>query len=285
MEEQPFNDLFFVRGGCPIHYWLVGDKDSPLITFIHGAGVDHSMFAPQTAVIAPSFQSLLWDMRGQGKSQPSVTPFSVHSAAEDLLALLDNLGYSQTVLVGVSLGGTIAQEVALCFPERVKALVIVGAPCNTLPLTPLTQLLLQVFMCLVRRAPIGVIRRSLAFFASKRKDARRYVYEAFVQIREQDHRQIWEAFYDIFRPVPALKSINVTHKILLIRGQYDIFWNRWLLDFWAKHRPGILYAVLPKAGHLANWDEASIFNELLVNFLNNVLLGGIASQLKSPSPT
>jgi 3-oxoadipate enol-lactonase len=262
--------LLFVRGGCPIHYWLVGKPDRPLITFIHGAGLDHRVFAPQLAVLAPFFRCLLLDLPGQGQSQPAVTPFSVPGAAQDLVALLDHLGIAQTILVGVSLGGTIAQEVALCFPERVKALVVVGIPCSTLSMTSLARLLLHLFMQLFRLTPIGILRWFFAFCSSASKDGRRYVYEAFLRTREQDHRDIWEAFYQSYRQAGARESSQAAHRLLVIRGQHEIFWSRWLLDGWAKARPGILYAVIPDAGHLVNWDQARSFNDILVNFLTSI---------------
>lgn len=267
MKDCILEHYIFERYGCPIHYWLGGDEQRPLVTFIHGAGADHHIFDPQIAAVAAFFRILLWDMRGQGRSQPARTAFSISDCVEDLVALLDHLEYNQTSLVGISFGGTIAQEVVLCFPERVASLVIVGTACNTLPLTPLTRLMLQIFMLFIRFAPIKVLRLALSFFASLNQHVRSYVYQAFLQVSGQNHRQIWETFNEIFSRSPTPFNYHITHPLLLLRGQYDNLWNQKLMAIWAKYEPDHRYIVIPDAGHLANWDEASEFNRILVDFL------------------
>lgn len=266
MKDSSLEHYILERDGCSIHYWLVGDKQRPLVTFIHGAGADHHIFDPQIVAVASFFRILLWDMRGQGRSQPARTAFAISDCVEDLVALLDHLGYARTSLVGISFGGTIAQEVVLRFPERVTSLVIVGTACNTLPLTPLTRLMLQVFMLFIRYAPIKIIRLVLGFFASLNQHVRSYVYQAFLQVSEQNHRQIWETFNEIFSRLP-MSNYHIFHPLLLLRGQYDNVWNQKLMASWAKHEPDHRYIVIPDAGHLVNWDEAAEFNRILVDFL------------------
>jgi len=267
MKEDTAEHFVFERDGCPIHCWLIGDTQRPLVTFIHGAGADHHIFDPQIAAVATFFCVLLWDLRGQGKSQPAPTAFSISDCVEDLTTILNYLGHAQTSIVGVSLGGTIAQEVVLRFPERVTSLVVIGTVCNTVGLTPLTHLMLRIFMLFVDHAPIKAIRLVHSFFASVKRHVRSYVYQAFLQVSEESYRQIWQAFNELFYRTTIPSDYRITHPLLLLRGQYDNIWNQQLMASWARREPDCRYIVLPKAGHLVNWDEACQFNRILIDFL------------------
>jgi 3-oxoadipate enol-lactonase len=267
MKDNSLKPSPLKRDGCPIHYWLKGHEKRPLVTLIHGAASDHHIFDPQIASVAQYFHVLLWDMRGHGQSQPLSTPFSIHGAAEDLIALLDHLGYAKTALVGISLGGTIAQEVVSRFPERVTVIVIAGIPCNTIMPTPMTHFMLWAFMQIIRNAPIETIRRFLRHFAAVKEEGRAYVYQAFSQVSEHNLRQIMEAFNDVFQHPSVISNYRITHPLLLIHGQNDNYGNLWLMPVWAKRDSHCRYVVIPKAGHLANWDEAHYFNRVLIDFL------------------
>lgn len=258
------------REGCSVHYWLIGPENAPLVLLIHGAGTDHHMFDPQLAVLARSFRLLLCDLRGHGMSQPSNLPFTVDRATADMVGLLDHLGCTQCVVVGVSLGGTIAQQIALGFPERVAGLVVLGAPCNTLPPGPFARLMLWTFMLFVHYAPTAILHGFLAHFAAVSKNAQRYVCHAFSQVEEADLRQIMEAFNDFWhQPLPHARAYR-RPPTLLMQGERD--WNRHLMPRWARSEPECQYVVLWHAGHLANWDESPLFNAVLEGFLHRVQL-------------
>ncbi|NDJ61253.1 MAG: hypothetical protein GYB67_09020, partial [Chloroflexi bacterium] len=51
------------RDGTAIHYWLAGPETAPLVTFTHGALMDHRMFLPQVAALVPEYRVLVWDVR------------------------------------------------------------------------------------------------------------------------------------------------------------------------------------------------------------------------------
>ena len=90
------------------------------------------MFEEQVpVVVAEGYRVPLWDVRGHGLSKPIGTDVSIPVVAEDLLAILDRLGYQEAVLVGQSLGGLVAQELAFRRPGRVIAMVLVGSSCLT----------------------------------------------------------------------------------------------------------------------------------------------------------
>ena len=103
------------------HYEVSGEGE-PLV-LIHEGIADSRMWDPQVAAFAGRHRVVRYDLRGFGRSR--LEPGKV-SFRGDLLALLDHLAIDRAALVGASLGGGIALEVALTAPERVRALVLVG---------------------------------------------------------------------------------------------------------------------------------------------------------------
>jgi len=96
----------------------------PAVVLSHGYLMDHTMFDPQVAALAPEFRVITWDERGFGGTRPD-GPFSYWDSARDVLGLLDHLGLPQAVLGGMSQGGFLSLRAALLAPERVRALVLI----------------------------------------------------------------------------------------------------------------------------------------------------------------
>jgi len=105
-----------------LHYELEGHGEPVL--FIQGCGVTGSGWQPQVDELSESFQCLSFDNRGIGRSTTSATHLTVEQMAADALALLDAAGWQSAHVVGHSLGGVIAQQLALDAPERIKSLAL-----------------------------------------------------------------------------------------------------------------------------------------------------------------
>jgi pimeloyl-ACP methyl ester carboxylesterase len=76
--------------------------------------------------LAERFQTIAYDYRGVGRSTWAPGPYNTDLLAEDAVALLDALGVERAHLFGMSMGGRVAQVMALRWPERVQSLVLVG---------------------------------------------------------------------------------------------------------------------------------------------------------------
>jgi 3-oxoadipate enol-lactonase len=92
------------------------------IVLLHGGGLDHRMWAAQINAF-PGRRVLVPDARGHGWSR---SPDTSHRLCDDVVALLDALGFSEAVLVGLSMGGGTAVDVALEYPDRVTGLLVSG---------------------------------------------------------------------------------------------------------------------------------------------------------------
>ncbi len=109
-----------------LHYERAG-SGSPLL-LIHGLGSSGEDWAFQRNEFARGHTLILPDLRGSGRSAKPLGPYSITQFAADLWGLLDALGIAATDVVGFSLGGAVAIEMALMRPQCVRRLVL----CNTL---------------------------------------------------------------------------------------------------------------------------------------------------------
>ena len=99
----------------------VAGTGSPIV-FIQGIGVAGSGWAPQVEAFKRNFQCLTFDNRGLGRSVPCTGTITIESMSADVIALMDHLGWGSAHVVGHSMGGVIAQQVALDAPQRVRSL-------------------------------------------------------------------------------------------------------------------------------------------------------------------
>jgi aminoacrylate hydrolase len=111
---------FSKRADVSVYYELAGQ--GPPVLFIQGVGVTGEGWRPQVSGLAGDFQTLIFDNRGIGKSIPCPGPIRIEAMAEDARALLDAVGWPSAHVVGHSMGGVIAQQLALDCPERVRSL-------------------------------------------------------------------------------------------------------------------------------------------------------------------
>ncbi|MGH8012994.1 MAG: alpha/beta fold hydrolase [Candidatus Binataceae bacterium] len=108
--------------GVELAYELRGGG-TPLV-MIHGAQGDQSMFDGMAVSFANQFHVLTFDQRGSGLSDKPDMDYSIGLLADDTAAVMDHVGFSDAHIIGVSMGGTIAQELALRHQSKVRALVL-----------------------------------------------------------------------------------------------------------------------------------------------------------------
>jgi 3-oxoadipate enol-lactonase len=109
-----------------------GGEGSPVI-LIHALSTDHRMWSDMVARLASRHRVIAYDVRGHGAAKGAPKPYSVDIFASDLKNLLDALHISRAHIYGISMGGAIAQQFAISYPERVTSLALIATFSNALP--------------------------------------------------------------------------------------------------------------------------------------------------------
>jgi 3-oxoadipate enol-lactonase len=108
--------------GVNIDYDVCGQGE-PLV-LIQGLGGPRSGWIFQTRAFSKYYRVITFDNRGVGKSDKPSQPYTVRTMADDTRALLDHLGVDKAHVLGASLGGMVAQEMAISYPDRVMKLIL-----------------------------------------------------------------------------------------------------------------------------------------------------------------
>jgi pimeloyl-ACP methyl ester carboxylesterase len=116
------------RDGVALHFELTTGTAEPIV-FVHGWCCDHSYFAPQVEHFANAGHTVVAvDLRGHGASDAPVQDYSMAVFADDLAWLIEELPLARPVVVGHSMGGVVAFELAIGHPNVAGAIVMIDAP-------------------------------------------------------------------------------------------------------------------------------------------------------------
>ena len=256
------------RPGATIRYWSAGDIDAPLVVFLHGATLDHRAWRPQIDALQHRFRVVAPDLRGHGAS---TGPFSFAAAVNDVLALLERQACQRAVLVGLSLGGNIAQEVLRRRPDLVHALVAADTTSNTAARHPLAG---ASAAAMLRAQAVwagdGFARQAAQATAIDPR-VQQYVLEANANRSNQETIGILTALLDTaLRPD---ENYRLPVPALLVHGEFDPIGDiASTMRAWSRREPLAQYAVVPRAGHASNLDNPAAFTELLTTFLDELAL-------------
>lgn len=238
------------------------------VVFIHGAGVDHSIFDAQAPVLAQrDFRVITWDLRGHGQSTlADDAQFTGSDALADVGALLDECNVNRAVLVGHSLGGNLAQDFAHQNPELVSGVVVLDSTWNTGPLNRIERFSLRLAAPSLSLIPAGRLPGVLARASAVTTEAVERATTVFARMPKRRFIQVWKATVSFVAPDPQLRF---PVPLALVRGAQDRTGNiadampRWAAaDRVPEH-------VIPHAGHLVTWDAPEQTAHTLVHLLEN----------------
>jgi pimeloyl-ACP methyl ester carboxylesterase len=111
----------------PVRLAFDVEGEGPPLLLVHGLGYCRAGWGPAAALLRERFRVIRFDNRGVGDSDAPRGPYSVGAMTGDALAVLDAAGVARANVLGVSLGGLVAQTLAASEPERVDRLVLVGS--------------------------------------------------------------------------------------------------------------------------------------------------------------
>jgi pimeloyl-ACP methyl ester carboxylesterase len=260
--------------GAKIYYELAGEGQ-PFV-MIHAGVADSRQWNHEFAHFAQNYRILRYDQSGFGKSEPVEREFS-HMA--DLVALLDYLQIDEPVVVmGCSMGGTLAMDFTLTYPTRVKALIMVDSAPGGLELdVPIPE----IFNEIEAASNAGDFDRVAALETQA-------WFDGFGRTAEQVNPTMRQLVYDMNRlaldhqmknlgkrlpntTTPAAGRLaELTSPVLVIVGEHDEPYSLAAADYMVQNIPSAQKLLMKDAAHLPNLDHPLQFQQVVTGFLDNL---------------
>ncbi|TFG27150.1 alpha/beta fold hydrolase [Candidatus Thorarchaeota archaeon] len=107
-----------------LYYEVHGPSDAPPVIFIEGWGYSLWMWFRQIPVLKERYRCIVFDNRGVGRSSKPDYPYTMDMFAADTVGLMKSLDIETAHFLGISMGGFIAQQIAISYPEKVRSLIL-----------------------------------------------------------------------------------------------------------------------------------------------------------------
>lgn len=252
-----------------LHYTLHNPDKSETVLLLHGLGSASGDWQLQLPVLTPKYRVLTPDARGHGCSPKPRGRYAIEAMAADVAALLDDLQIPDAHAVGLSMGGAMAQQLAITNPERVKSLTLINTFARVRPagwsgLFRFFRRLYALRFGSLRDLGEPVIARM--FPKPEQAGLRRLGLERFL-VNNTD-KEVYKAVlaanvrFDARRRLGAIRC-----RTLVVAGDRDRTVPMRCKTELRDGIPGARLVVIPDSGHATPIDQPERFNEVLVAFL------------------
>jgi 3-oxoadipate enol-lactonase len=253
-----------------LHWQESGPRDADVLLLVHGFPFSSAMWRPQLESLPLGWRVVAPDLRGFGASPAAGTDvLTMDAMADDLAALLDELGVRTAVFCGLSMGGYIAFAMLRRHAARLRALVL----CDTRPGADTDEARrgrLEGAALVTAQGTAPLIDSLLPKLLSA--ETRRDRPEVEQEVREMMQAQPAETVAAALRGMaarpdstPLLRSIVVPTRIIV--GAADQITPVGEAQLMARAIPGALLEVIPDAGHMPNLENQDAFDRVLDGFL------------------
>ena len=243
----------------------------PVLLLIQGLGLDRAGWGPALGRLQRRFRLVLVDNRGVGRSAAS-GPFSVADMAGDMLAVLDDAGIGAAHVLGASLGGMIAQELAARYPERVARLILACTTPGWPFAYPMPLSSVRLIAASQRLAPDEAVRRNVenalsAATVADRPELVQRIIDRQPSLSGPDPGA-WQAQAAAGgRYAGSLRQRRIRARTLILHGTADRVVDPRNAQVLAARISRADVVMLPGLGHLFFWEDPDAFAATVTSFL------------------
>ena len=254
--------------GISINYRLEGEGERTVV-LVNGLADDLESWAFQMDdLLAAGYRVLRFDNRGVGLTDKPEGPYTARLLADDTKALVDALGIGGFHMVGVSMGGMVAQEYALAHPEDLRSLVLA---CTYAAPGPFCSRMFSMWADLAPEMGVPFVMRDVALWAFT---------VPFFEEREEELKEFEAELAALSMPteaylsqLSAIRTHDATGRLggvsaptLVLAGEDDILIPVSLSRRLREAVPGSEWATT-KGGHACLWEHPEAFNGAILRFL------------------
>ncbi len=250
--------------------WERRGAGQPLL-LIHGLGYARWGWEPALPALAERFDVILFDNRGIGESDAPPGPYTVADMAEDAVRVLDEAGVERAHVVGTSLGGMVAQELALSRPERVDRLVLACTTPGGSKSYPMPETTVALLAEAATLEPAVALRRFVEnALTPATVAARPEIVERIMahRLATAQAPAAWAAQASAGATFDAYERLgSLAAPTLVQHGSEDVVVDPQNGDLLVRLLPDARLLVFPATGHLFFWEETARFVASVASFL------------------
>ena len=256
-----------IVNGILLHYLDEGCGEP--IVFLHGLGSCGEDWVLQTQPFAAEFRVIAPDLRGHGRSSKPAAPYTVALFASDVAALLDALSIDSAHVVGLSLGGLVAQQLAIGFPRRVRRLVLTSTFAHLLSgsVIELAQVLRRGLISLLLPLERNAQHVARGLFPHPHQAELRHLTAR--RLIENDPAAYRASIAAIRRFDSRRELSRIASPTLVVTGERDGTVARARQRELANGIRGARWEVIRNSGHATPIDQPDVYNALLRSFLRD----------------
>jgi non-heme chloroperoxidase len=252
--------------GVRMEYVEQGRADGVPVVFLHGVTDSWRSFERVLPLLPPTIHAFALSQRGHGDTSRPASGYRFEDMSADLLAFVDALGLRTAIIVGHSMGASVAQRFVVDHPDRVERLVLMGAFSNfddpgladfvASSIAPLTDPIAAPF---AREWQLSTLARTMSADHL----------DAVVSETLKVPARVWREAFDGFLKTPDFTSelTNVSVPVLLIWGDRDSYALRAAQDRLLEVMPNARFIAYEGFGHAFHWEDPEQFTRDLLPFL------------------
>lgn len=264
-------------GGIEVSYELSGEGAS--LVLIHGFTDNLTMWYNQVPVFSERFKVLTYDVRGHGKTKTPEGGFSMRLFADDLRALLGALDIGQACVLGYSMGGRIALQFALEYPEMTTGLVFANSGVMSSDVQPTEEQIAELaerrkqMVEMFETGRIEVIADGMAerSFSPGFRNEAPLMFQKYKDVKLQNdprhYLAIMQAMVEAVTNPPDLRRLRCP--VLIIAGDRDSFMAVDEAKSMERVISDVTVTILP-TGHAAAIEAPGAFNQAVLDFMDRI---------------
>ena len=241
-----------------LYYEVHGE--GPVIIFAHGMGGNHLSWWQQIPVFSKDFQCIVYDIRGKGQSSVVTDSPAEGAFREDLKGLLDYLGIQEVYLVCQSMGGLTGTNFTVAYPEKVKGLVLSGAPGG---FDPEIDEMEKKRRAAMDEKDLILSARVYAKSFPDDHQAKAFLNQE-IRALNPPHRQT-----DTER-VSVQQLADTKVPLFMLAGEEDVLMPPVRMDMYKERLPHAHFLTIPRSGHSPYFEKPDIFNEAVMEFISKI---------------
>lgn len=277
LQGVTFSQGFLDAGGVRTRYLHAGDPADPALILLHGSGGHAEAYVRNLQAHAEHFSTWSIDMLGHGYTDKPGHPLEIAHYVDHLVAVLDTIGARRAYISGESLGGWVASRFAVDHPDRLERLVLNTAGGSQAD-PEVMKRIIALSMAAAENPSWETVQARIAWLMADKSKG----YDDIVASRQRVYRQ--PGFVAAMRDIMALQDPEIRQRNLMSPSDYGSITAPTLV-LWTSDDPtadttegrrisemipGARFEVMQGCGHWPQYEDATTFNRLHIDFL----LGG-----------